>query len=571
MRRTELATRQSARGPRCLRCAAESALACAFAWSLMSSACSESSTGPDKGGSGTAGVGGDDGGRTTGTGASAGAGTTGSGGASGNGNSGGASGKGGGTGGVGPGGTAGSSGNGGAGTSGGGAGTSGGKAGTAGNAGAGGNAGTSGAGAAGAGGIDAGGTAGRGGGGAAGTSGAGGSAGTGIPDGGKRPVTFMTRTLSAQHFAEGADVGDINGDGAIDLVAGPNWYAGPNFDLGGTLMANPPTYSKDQYSTFFLTFVDNLNGDNYPDVIAIADAGIAVPGAGANVNAVWYENPGPANLSQPWTRRALHNAFVSNESPAYVNLLGDAKRELVFMTNRQLGYAQPGTSATATWNFTAVTGSMFGTPYVHGIGVGDIDGDGMADIVERSGWWRQVSGATWEQHTFDFGMGLPSSRPANWGGSQMYIYDIDGDGDADVVTALAAHQYGLSWFEHQGTGSATTFIPHAILPSSAATNNFSQLHAMVAADVDGDGLTDVITGKRYYAHPSNNPDPGTTDPPVIYWFELQRGAAGATFVPHLIHSDSGVGCNFVARDLTGDGKVDIFTTNKHGTFLHIQQ
>jgi hypothetical protein len=39
----------------------------------------------------------------------------------------------------------------------------------------------------------------------------------------------------------------------------------------------------------------------------------------------------------------------------------------------------------------------------------------------------------------------------------------------------------------------------------------------------------------------------------------------------VIHSDSGAGCNFVARDLTGDGKVDIFTTNKRGTFLHVQQ
>jgi hypothetical protein len=538
----------------------------------MSISCSESPKGPDNGGSGTAGVGGAAGTSTTGTGGSgtagsAGASTTGSGGASGSGNSGGTSGgKGGGTGGVGPGGTAGSSGTGGAGTGGGGsAGTSGG-----------GSAGTGGSGAAGAGGVDGGGAAGRGGAGAAGASGAGGTAGTssldgGRPDGGGTSVTFMTRTLSTQHFAEGADVGDINGDGAIDLVAGPNWYAGPNFDLGGTLMANPPTYSKDQYSTFFLTFVDDVNGDTRPDVIAISDAGIAVAGAGANVNTVWYENPGPANLSQPWTRRALYNAFVSNESPAYVNLLGDGKRELVFMTNRQLGYAQPGATPTAPWNFTTVTGSLFGTPYVHGLGVGDIDGDGLADIVERSGWWRQAAGATWEQHTFDFGTGLPSSRPSNWGGSQMYIYDVDGDGDADVVAALAAHQYGLSWFERQGTGSAATFVPHVILPSSAGTNNFSQLHAMVAADVNGDGLTDVITGKRYYAHPSNNPDPGTTDPPVIYWFELQRGAGGATFVPHLIHSDSGVGCNFVARDLTGDGKVDIFTSNKRGTFLHIQQ
>ena len=54
------------------------------------------------------------------------------------------------------------------------------------------------------------------------------------------------------------------------------------------------------------------------------------------------------------------------------------------------------------------------------------------------------------------------------------------------------------------------------------------------------------------------------------WFELQRGAGGATFVEHVVHMGSGVGCNFVARDVTGDGKVDIFTTNKHGTFLHVQ-
>jgi hypothetical protein len=57
----------------------------------------------------------------------------------------------------------------------------------------------------------------------------------------------------------------------------------------------------------------------------------------------------------------------------------------------------------------------------------------------------------------------------------------------------------------------------------------------------------------------------------VSWFELQRGAGGATFVQHVIHMASGVGCNFVARDVTGDGKVDIFTTNKKGTFLHVHQ
>jgi hypothetical protein len=46
---------------------------------------------------------------------------------------------------------------------------------------------------------------------------------------------------------------------------------------------------------------------------------------------------------------------------------------------------------------------------------------------------------------------------------------------------------------------------------------------------------------------------------------------GLNFVPHLIHDASGVGCSIAAQDLNGDGKVDVFTTNKKGTFLHLQR
>ncbi len=152
----------------------------------------------------------------------------------------------------------------------------------------------------------------------------------------------------------------------------------------------------------------------------------------------------------------------------------------------------------------------------------------------------------------------------------MQVFDVDGDGDTDVVTSLAAHGYGLSWFERTGTGDDFTFVPHVILPATAGEGNFSQAHALVAADINGDGLTDLVAGKRYYAHPSSNADPGTTDPALLVWFELRREAAGARFEPHVIHTDSGAGCHFIARDLTGDGKVDIFTTNKRGTFLHVQ-
>ena len=147
-------------------------------------------------------------------------------------------------------------------------------------------------------------------------------------------VTWTTRTLSTQHFAEGADVGDINGDGVLDLVAGPNWYAGPSFALGGTVIANPPTFTMNQYSKFFLTFVDDVNGDGRPDVIAIGDAGGANDTGNPNAHLVPEPRtvrPRPA-LDQA---RDLSSGLVANESPGWVNVAGDAKKELLFIWCRR--------------------------------------------------------------------------------------------------------------------------------------------------------------------------------------------------------------------------------------------
>ena len=91
-------------------------------------------------------------------------------------------------------------------------------------------------------------------------------------------------------------------------------------------MPNPPTFTMDQYSTFFLTFVDDVDGDGHPDIIAVGDAG-GGNGTG-NPNAFWYANPGPTNLAQAWTKTAIFNGLIANESPALLNLVGDSKREL---------------------------------------------------------------------------------------------------------------------------------------------------------------------------------------------------------------------------------------------------
>jgi hypothetical protein len=497
-----------------------------------------------------------------------GAGQSGTGGAATSGGVGGAqSGTGGGGGAAATGGNAGS-----ASTSGGAGGAGGATGGSAGQGTTGGSAGTNGGASGGGAGQEEGGAAGTSVGGSAGTgtSGSGGSAGAGTAGTAGNPATwvptFQTTTLSMDHTAEGADVGDIDKDGVLDLVAGPIWYKGPAFAMGGKILATVPTFTRDEYSTFFLSFVADIDSDDNLDVIGIGDAG---GGNGTGTpNAHWYKNPGPQNLAMTWQKIPIYDGLVANESPIFADLVGDAKKELVFMTDQRLGYAVPGASPMDPWVFQEVSSMSFGTPYVHGLGVGDVNGDGRKDIVERSGIWLQpMSGNAWTRHAVDFGVGL-TNRPNNWGGGQMAVYDVDGDGDADVVTALAAHRYGLSWFEQE---DLDTFTAHEILPTMATATGTSQLHSLSVADMNGDGLLDVLAGKRYYAHPSTNADPGSTEPPLVSWFELSQSGGTATFTPHTIHADSGAGCNFAVLDVTGEGKPDVFTTNKRGTFLHAQR
>ena len=363
--------------------------------------------------------------------------------------------------------------------------------------------------------------------------------------------------LSTDYYAEGADIADINGDGVLDLVAGPLWYAGPDWRLGGKLSDAPSLPFQTTYSTFLLTHTGDVNGDGRADVVAIG-----YPGTEAR----WYENPGEQNTT-PWPVHTIHPK-AGGESATYVNLVGSEAKELVFIAdNTTLGYAAPGSDPTAPWTFHPISppGSGY-TPLLHGMGVGDVDGDGLLDVLEAGGWWKQIATASepgWERHPAAF------APPGAQGGGQMLVGDLDGDGDGDVVTSLNAHGYGLSWFEQTRANGAIAFVEHVILPDMAAPDNFSELHSLSLRDLNGDGLPDLVTGRRWYAH--DHGDPLLADPAVLYWFELTRTAEGVRFVPHLIDTESGVGCNFTTGDFDGDQKPDIFITNKKGTFLFTQK
>jgi hypothetical protein len=362
-------------------------------------------------------------------------------------------------------------------------------------------------------------------------------------------------------YSEGAAFGDFNKDGVMDAVSGPYWYEGPEFSKRHEIY---PALAFDplKYSDNFLAFTHDFNGDGWIDVLVLGFPG---------VDASWYENPGAGGGM--WRRHVVFLP-VDNESPTFADINGDKQPDLVCSAYGRLGYATFNPkSAETPWVFHPISPPGAYQRFTHGLGYGDINGDGRVDLLERTGWWEQPASLAkdpvWKKHEFTFG------PEKGRGGAQMCVMDVNGDGLADVVTSIDAHGYGLSWFEQTRSGGEISFREHVLLSAQADEKigglQFAQLHAIALADVDGDGLADIVTGKRWWAHgPTGDADPNGT--PVLYAFLLRRGANGEVrFEPHQIDDASGIGTQVVAQDINGDGRADIVVGNKRGTFIFISQ
>jgi hypothetical protein len=86
---------------------------------------------------------------------------------------------------------------------------------------------------------------------------------------------------------------------------------------------------------------------------------------------------------------------------------------------------------------------------------------------------------------------------------------------------------------------------------------------MTWADLDGDGKQEIVTGRRLRAHCGK--DPGDNEPPVVLCF--QWDAKGKTFKRHLLAEGAGCGLTIRIADLNKDGKPEIVSASKAGTFI----
>jgi hypothetical protein len=371
-----------------------------------------------------------------------------------------------------------------------------------------------------------------------------------------RTLLFFTRQpLTGTYYSEGANAGDLNRDGHADVVYGPFWYEGPQFTKSHELYPGRPQ-NMNGYADNFFNWIYDVNGDGWNDVVVVGFPG--TPG-------LVYENPKAAGFDQSWKKHAILPS-VANESPQFVNIIGDDRPELVCAYDKRIGFATINPEKPFDrWDFHGISEANAPDRFGHGLGVGDVNSDGRQDILIAGGWYEQPATdaltAPWPFHKVAF--------TNAYGGADMFAYDVDGDGDSDVITSLAAHDFGLAWFEQVGEAD---WKQHLIMGSQPAQNTFglviSELHSVALADMDGDGLKDIVTGKTYYSHHQQSPmwDAGA----VVYWFKLTRTKDGVEWIPFKVDSDAGIGRQLSIVDVNGDKLPDIVVGGMLGTTVLTQ-
>lgn len=349
---------------------------------------------------------------------------------------------------------------------------------------------------------------------------------------------------------EGIAVGDVDGDGKMDITAGEFWYQAPDFKQHPLRKLGA---FGDDYMENNAEHLYDMDGDGDLDVLS---------GTFKSPIVNWFENPGAGNYSADlWpTHLFVDTGTAHNEISFLHDIDEDGTPEYIensynVKNPTQIFRLVRGDDGRITTKKHLV--SSVGTNG-HGMGFGDINGDGKKDIVFQGGWYQQPEAEPFSRewkyhHNFD----LPH------GSCPVLILDLNEDGRNDIIWA-DGHSYGLYWQEQlePRANGITVWRQHLI------DKKFSQGHALAWDDVDNDGQPELITGKRYHAHSGR--DAGAHDDITVQYYDWSPKTE--TWEKHLISTapageGPGIGLQIRIHDLDGNGWKDIIVPGKSGTHI----
>ncbi len=316
------------------------------------------------------------------------------------------------------------------------------------------------------------------------------------------PTDFGTPDLWSKSIA------DLNGDGIADLI----WmYSGPNGLWAYTSMGKSDgTFSAAQAlqlfgasdfgaSSLWSKQIGDINGDGISDLIWMysGPSGLWAYTALGKGDGTFFPAQGvrlyaPSDFGTPelWSKMA-------------VDLNGDGITDLAWVSSGPSGLWAYTAMGKGDGTFLPAQGarlyapSDFGTPDLWSKQIGDVNGDGIADLIWMysgpSGLWAYTAVGKGDG-TFFPAQGVRLFAPTDFGTSDLWskmAVDLNGDGITDLAWVYSGPA-GLWVYSAIGKGDGTFMPAQANQVFGASDFGASYLWSKQATDVNGDGITDMI-------------------------------------------------------------------------------